>query len=81
MVSAASRRSSLSPKLEKFDWVNAPGQFVEQLSAHLWTTHQLDGFRKAAIDYARPFGRDCAGRAAGYAAARNCSCRTGSGCA
>jgi hypothetical protein len=43
---------SLSSKLEKFDWVNAPGQFVEQLSAHLWTTHQLDGFRKAAIDYA-----------------------------
>jgi hypothetical protein len=43
---------SLSSKLEKFDWVNAPGQFVEQLSAHLWTTHQVDGFRKAAIDYA-----------------------------
>ena len=43
---------SLSSKLEKFDWVNAPAQFVEQLSAHLWTTHQLDGFRKAAMDYA-----------------------------
>jgi hypothetical protein len=43
---------SLSPMLEKFDWVNAPAQFVEQLSAHLWTTRQLDGFRKAALDYA-----------------------------
>ena len=43
---------SLSSNLEKFDWVNAPGQFVEQLSAHLWTTHQLDAFRQAAIDYA-----------------------------
>jgi hypothetical protein len=43
---------SLSSQLEKFDWVNAPAQFVEQLSAHLWTTHQLDGFRKAATDYA-----------------------------
>jgi hypothetical protein len=43
---------SLSAQLEKFDWVNAPAQFVEQLSAHLWTTHQLDGFRKAATDYA-----------------------------
>lgn len=42
----------LSPQLESFDWVNAPGQFVEQLSAHLWTTHQLDAFRAAATDYA-----------------------------
>jgi hypothetical protein len=41
-----------SSELEKFDWVNSPGQFVEQLSAHLWTTHQLDAFRKAAMDYA-----------------------------
>jgi hypothetical protein len=42
----------LSSKLEDFDWVNAPGQFVEQLSAYLWTTHQLDAFRAAAVDYA-----------------------------
>ena len=28
----------LSAKLERFDWVNAPGQFVEQLSALLWST-------------------------------------------
>jgi hypothetical protein len=42
---------TLSSKLEHFDWINQPGQFVEQLSAHLWTTHQLDGFRKAAIAY------------------------------
>jgi hypothetical protein len=42
---------SLSSKLEKFDWVNQPAQFVEQLSAHLWTTHQLNGFREAAIAY------------------------------
>ena len=41
----------LSPALEQFDWVNAPGQFVEQLSAHLWSTHQQDAFRKAAVDY------------------------------
>lgn len=41
----------LSPALEKFDWVNSPGQFVEQLSAHLWTTHQQDAYRKAAIEY------------------------------
>jgi hypothetical protein len=42
---------SLSPKLEHFDWINQPSQFVEQLSSYLWTTHQLDGFRKAAIAY------------------------------
>src|SRR4029077_406124 len=45
-------RISQSSKLEKFDWVNSPAQFVDQLSAHLWATHQLDAFRKAAIDYA-----------------------------
>jgi hypothetical protein len=42
----------LSANLEHFDWVNSPAQFVEQLSAHLWTTHQLDAFRAAAIAYA-----------------------------
>ena len=30
----------------------APAQFVERLSAHLWSTHQLDAFRKASNDYA-----------------------------
>jgi hypothetical protein len=43
---------SQSAKLENVDWVNSPGLFVEQLSAHLWATHQLDAFRKAAVDYA-----------------------------
>src|SRR5215471_16784674 len=43
---------SLSKQLEQFDWVNQPAQFVEQLSAHLWTTHQLDAFREAATEYA-----------------------------
>jgi hypothetical protein len=42
----------ISPQLENTDWVNAPAQFVEQLSAHLWATHQLDAFRKAATEYA-----------------------------
>lgn len=42
----------LPPELEKFDWVNAPGQFVEQLSAYLWSSHQLDAFRVAAMEYA-----------------------------
>jgi len=42
----------LSARLENFDWINSPAQFVEQLSAHLWTTHQLDAFRLAATGYA-----------------------------
>jgi hypothetical protein len=42
---------SLPTRLQQFDWVNQPAQFVEQLSAHLWTTQQLDSFRKAAIVY------------------------------
>jgi len=42
----------LSSQLEHSDWVNAPGQFVEQLSSYLWTTHQLDAFRIAALAYA-----------------------------
>jgi|HubBroStandDraft_2_1064218.scaffolds.fasta_scaffold06372_2 hypothetical protein len=43
---------TLSPQLEQVDWVNLPAQFVEQLSAYLWATHQLDAFRKVATDYA-----------------------------
>ena len=42
----------LSQQLVNYDWVNSPGQFVEQLSAHLWATHQLDAFRAAATSYA-----------------------------
>lgn len=42
----------LSPELEELDWAKSPAQFVEQLSAHLWSTHQLDAFRKASNDYA-----------------------------
>ena len=42
---------TLSTKLEHFDWVNSPAQFTEQLSAHLWSTHQLDAFRLAANAY------------------------------
>jgi hypothetical protein len=42
---------SLPFKLEHLDWINQPSQFVEQESAYLWTTHQLDAFRRAATDY------------------------------
>jgi hypothetical protein len=42
---------SLSSELEHFNWIDQPAQFLEQLSAYLWSTHQLDGFRQAAIAY------------------------------
>jgi hypothetical protein len=42
---------SLSSRLERFDWINQPAQFLEQESAYLWTTGQQDAFRKAATQY------------------------------
>ena len=42
----------LSAQLEHFDWINSPAQYVEQLSSHLWSTHQQDAFRSAAMAYA-----------------------------
>jgi hypothetical protein len=42
---------SLSRKFEESNWLNQPAQFLEQLSAYLWSTHQLDKFRKAAMEY------------------------------
>jgi hypothetical protein len=41
----------VSSALESFDWVNRPARFVEQESAYLWTTHQQDAFREAALAY------------------------------
>ncbi len=41
----------LSEQLEAMDWVNVPAAFSEQLSAHLWATHQIDTFRTAAVDF------------------------------
>jgi hypothetical protein len=41
----------LSQELTSLDWVNLPAQFSEQLTAHLWATHQIDAFRTAAVKY------------------------------
>ncbi|HVO56651.1 MAG TPA: hypothetical protein VMT51_03040 [Dongiaceae bacterium] len=48
---AGFERITLTPALESANWVDQPGQFVELLSAHLWSTHQQDAFRKAAVEY------------------------------
>jgi hypothetical protein len=45
------RELSLPPKLEQLNWLDQPSQFVEQFSAYLWSTRQLDAFRKAAKEY------------------------------
>ena len=45
----------LNAQLQAFDWVNQPAQFLEQLSAHLWATQQMDGFRSASESYVRKF--------------------------
>jgi hypothetical protein len=41
----------ISPELEHADWIDSPAQFSEQLTTHLWATHQIDAFRTAAIEY------------------------------
>jgi len=43
----------IPPELERSDWVNSPAQFSEQLTTHLWATHQIDIFHSAAVDYVR----------------------------
>ncbi len=53
---SAFARLSLSSELEKTDWIDSPGSFSEQLSAHLWKTHQIDAFRAAAVDYVQKSG-------------------------
>ncbi len=44
---------TLPAETAKLDWVNAPSQFIEHLTASLWSTHQMDDFRAAADEYAR----------------------------
>ena len=41
----------LTGDLERLDWAGSPGQFSERLTAHLWTTRQIEGFRTAAEGY------------------------------
>jgi hypothetical protein len=41
----------LNSNLEAVDWVNVPSSFLEQLTAWLWSTHQMDAFHAAADNY------------------------------
>ena len=44
---------TLTPELKQIDWINTPSVFIEQLTAHLWATHQMDSFHNAADQYAK----------------------------
>jgi hypothetical protein len=46
-------RLKLPKSLEEVDWVNNPAVFSEQLTAHLWNTHQIDAFRAAAVQWVK----------------------------
>ncbi len=46
------RALPLSADLDAVDWVNNPSAFMEQLTAWLWSTHQMDRFRAVADTYA-----------------------------
>ena len=48
---ASFRSLSLNPQLEALDWVNHPGEFMEQLTAWLWSAHQMEFFRATAGAY------------------------------
>jgi hypothetical protein len=50
-VMAAFDRLTLSPELERLEWVRTPGAFAERLSAHLWTSGQVASFRSAAVGF------------------------------
>lgn len=54
-VLARFQQLRLDANADAFDWVHAPGQFLEQLSAHLWATHQIDEFRSASEQYIHQF--------------------------
>lgn len=41
----------LTPELALVDWVNVPADFSERLSAYLWSSHQIDAFRSASVEY------------------------------
>jgi hypothetical protein len=42
---------AISKQLERSDWVDQPAEFLEQFSAYLWSSRQMDAFQKAATEY------------------------------
>ncbi|MGH9407671.1 MAG: hypothetical protein ACRD3D_17765 [Terriglobia bacterium] len=50
----------LSERLDRYDWVNSPGGFSQELSGELWSTHQIGAFRQAATSYMEKFSASLA---------------------
>lgn len=44
-------RISIGHEFAQIDWINTPTVFNEQLSAYLWSTHQMEEFHAAADEY------------------------------
>ena len=75
---AAFAQLRLSGALEKTDWVNSPTIFSEQLTAHLWTTHQIDAFTRGRRGLRGEIERGGARRATAHASSGNRRHRAGS---
>ncbi len=41
----------LNPELEGLDWINHPATFIQDLTAWLWSTHQMDAFHSSAESF------------------------------
>ena len=42
---------NLSATVQKIDWARRPEEFLGVLTAELWSTHQIDAFRRSANEY------------------------------
>jgi hypothetical protein len=52
---AGFERLRLSPHLAALNWAKSSDEYSEQLSAYLWSTHQIDAFHQAASTYLAKF--------------------------
>ena len=52
---AGFERLQLPPRLRDANWASSPGEFSEQISNFLWTSHQIDAFHKASTSYLEQF--------------------------
>ena len=66
----------LPAKLEHLDRFNARASFSEQLSAHLWASHQLDTFRAASLKYVTRINAAAQRESTSHTAPGDCGHRT-----
>jgi len=50
-LTAPFARIELSSELQASDWVQSPANFITSLSAHLWSSGQIDAFRMASTAF------------------------------